>query len=124
MAIGARAYFPTALYTDLMSAEPAHESVSVYIHEHTHVARQLEVGALRWSVLYLISRNFRLDEELLAIKKEMQYRHAHGLLYNIARKAKHFSSSTYLWMLPYDASVAILRKQWQEVVSSHPHHGS
>ncbi len=124
MTIGARMYLPHHLYTDLMSATPTNESMSVYVHEHTHIARQLEMGPLIWNVWYIVSRRFRLAEELLAIKKEMAYRHTHGIPYNIVRKAKHFSSSTYLWVLPYEASVETLRKQWQEVVSTHQSHGN
>lgn len=119
VAIGARAYFPKGMYEDLMSKHPSHESVSVYVHEHTHIERQIQDGILWWHLRYIFDRGFRLDEELLAIRKEMVYRHEHKLTYNIARKAKHFSSSTYLWVLSYDKSMEILRKQWQAVVSTH-----
>lgn len=103
------------MYDDLHSPHPSDESVSVYIHEHTHIERQIQDGILWWHLRYIFSRQFRLEEEMLAIHKEMIYRHEHKLTYNIARKAKHFSSSTYLWMLSYDASMELLRKQWQAV---------
>jgi hypothetical protein len=117
--VWARTYFPKVMYDDLISHHPSHESMSVYIHELTHIERQTQDGLWSWHMRYIFSPQFRLEEEMLALRKEMFYRNQHRLTYNIARKAKHFSSSTYLWMLSYDRSMDILRKQWQAVVSTH-----
>jgi hypothetical protein len=117
MALNGYLYFPKNMYEDLLSSSPSHESLSVYVHEYTHIERQRKYGHYRWMLHYIFFRSFRLEEELAAIREEMKYRHAHNLTYNITRKSRHFSSSTYLWILSYDASVRLLTMEWQAILS-------
>ena len=59
-------YLPESLYTDFSSVKPSSKVLSVVEHEKKHVERQQEFGWLRWLILYVISSEFRLNEELAA----------------------------------------------------------
>lgn len=45
-------------------------------HELTHIERQAEIGAKEWWDRYLTDRKFRLNEEVLAYRNQLQYCYA------------------------------------------------
>lgn len=109
-------YVPREMYEDVFSNTPSDQNIAVLIHEAVHLVRQEEYGSGtgRWKWKYLSSQSFRLGEELTAIRAEMEYRNRKGLSYDFERKARHFSSGAYLWVLPYERSLDILRELWND----------
>lgn len=105
-------YFPAAQYAELNSKSPSIWVQSVLEHEQVHAQRQYRLGKLYWGVKYILSKKFRLHEEVLAVKTQMQFLHAHGANYDIERKARQFASSEYLWVLSYQKARLLLTKLW------------
>ena len=93
---------------------PPDQHIAVLIYEAVHLERQEEypAGARQWKWNYLTSRSFRLGEELTGIRAEMEYRKQHGLEYDVERKARQFSSGTYLWAASYEQSLDFLKEIW------------
>ena len=108
-------YLPKDMYVDLISENPSILNMSVLIHEKVHIDRQIQHGSiLLWNINYLLIPKFRLDEEIVAIREQMVFLKKHGKKYDYERKAQQFSSSTYLWVLPYKKSIELLMSLWSE----------
>lgn len=105
-------YLPEEMYEDALREAPSRETEAVLVHERTHIRQQSRDGLFSYMLKYVFSREFRLTQELEAIEAEMAYRKAHGLSYDIERKARQFSGSSYLWVLPYDEAKAQLEALW------------
>ena len=105
-------YFPKSLYESRITTEPSKEAYGVYLHELTHLSRQMTYGPILWNITYITSRQFRLREELVAIQTQMKYLKSENLEYDIERKAKQFSSGTYLWVLPLEKARDALQELW------------
>lgn len=91
---------------------------SIMAHEATHIERAQEKGSLRWVITYFLSSPFRLQEELEAIKAEMQTLKGEGASFDIDDRARKFSSSGYLWMASYDGAKQMLTDLWEEAGGS------
>lgn len=105
-------YFPKDIFIDLQSENPKDLNLSIFIHEKVHIDRQEELGILKWNILYLFSKKFRLNEEVIAILEQMKYMKSKNLSYNFNKKAKQFASSTYLWMISYEKGLEMLNNLW------------
>jgi hypothetical protein len=108
-------YLPQEIYNDVLSDNPSPDNLAIVIHEMTHLERQKATSPLWWNLKYIVSKKFRLREELFAIANEMQYRVKNNLDYDIDRKARHFSSSVYGWAATYDDAQVFLGRLWQEI---------
>lgn len=108
-------YFPKEVYSNLLSKSPSILNQSILIHETVHIERQIAYGVFKWNVRYLCDKKFRLEEELIAIKTQMLFLKRNNETYDCKRKAKHFSSSVYLWVLSYDKSLTLLTDLWNEI---------
>lgn len=106
-------YLPRAMYENLSSSEPGVPETAVLLHEKTHIERQKKAGVFLWHIKYIFSRSFRLHEELAGIKVEMNHLKENGRMYNFHRKALQFSSGMYLWVLPYEKSMNVLKELWE-----------
>lgn len=82
------------------------------IHEQLHLERQREMGVSLWWELYLSSASFRLEEEILAYKQEVQF-----LKDNFSRNERRFlldkiytdlSSYIYGSLVTYDEAKRLL----------------
>ncbi len=100
------------MYENIKGTNPDDAYIAVLVHEATHLARQEDFGPAAWKWKYLTSKSFRFGEELTGIQAEMKYRKAHNLEYDFERKARQFSSSTYLWVSPYERTLEILQEIW------------
>lgn len=87
----------------------------VLIHEQTHFTRQYASGLFSFGWRYFFNKQFRLQEELVAIKEQMKHLKQHGEVYDIERMARFFASPTYGYVLPHDESVSILTRLWESV---------
>ncbi|MFA7285902.1 MAG: hypothetical protein WC011_03590 [Candidatus Paceibacterota bacterium] len=105
-------YFPKDIFIDLQSESPKDLNFSILIHEKVHIDRQEKLGILKWNIFYLFSKKFRLNEEIVAILEQMKYMKSKNLSYDFAKKARQFSSSTYLWMIPYERGLDLLNNLW------------
>lgn len=108
-------YFPKDLYNNLVSQNPDILTLSILVHEQTHLRRQGNLGVLRWNSYYLFSKKFRLNEELVAIEKQMKFLKEHNHVYNIERKAKQFASSAYLWVMKEKEAREVLEELWGRI---------
>ncbi len=108
-------YFPESIFIDLHKADPDKANIGILLHEQVHLDRQIKHGVCWWNIKYIFSKEFRLAEELEAIKVQMAYMKENGLVYDIDRKAKQFNSSLYLWVLPEDKSKPILTELWNSL---------
>ncbi len=89
------------IFNDLKGTEPDPQSEATLIHEKVHLARQGEVGFLEYLLKYFLSREFRFDEEILAIKPQIQFLRSHGVEFDIEDRARRLSSAEYLWAASY-----------------------
>ncbi len=98
-------YVPKWFYEHLKSKNPNPKRVAILVHEQTHIERQRQVGWLLWELKYLLLPKFRFNEELEAIKTQVEFLKSKGIEYDkseIQRFAKFLSSYIYLWMINYE----------------------
>ena len=107
-------YIPKHIYEDLQTKHPKSTSVSILLHEQTHIKRQGKIGWLRWGLLYLLSPSFRFNEELEAIKSSMKYLRRKGGVFNTSKRAKYLSGWLYLWCMNYDKAKEELDNAWNK----------
>lgn len=88
---------------------------AMLIHETVHLHRQKEMGVLRYQLKYLLNRQFRLHEELVAIKEQMKFLKQHAQNYDFERKAKQFGSMEYFWMTSREEGRILLEQLWSQV---------
>jgi hypothetical protein len=60
-----------AYYPNIYCAEQISEQKLA--HEQVHLERQRKIGVDNWYGLYLDNDSFRLEEEIMAYKKEIEY---------------------------------------------------
>lgn len=106
-------YLPQEMHVDALSKDPSESTEAVLVHERIHIRQESREGLFSYTLKYIFLRKFRLAQELEAIEAEMTYRKAHGLSYNVERKALQFSTSDYLWTLPYSDARRILELLWE-----------
>lgn len=102
-------------YTDLCSENPSVLVQSILVHENYHVKKWKEIGLLKFSFLYFFSKKFKLEQELLAIREQMQFLKEHGETYDIERKAKHFSGKEYGYLLQIQEARRVLTDLWNSI---------
>lgn len=82
--------------------------IALIEHELIHLKRIKEIGIFKWYIKYVISSKFRLREELLAYKKQIQILRKNCQVVDIDRFAKSLSSFTYLNMVSNDKAKSLL----------------
>lgn len=105
-------YFPENEYLDLNSSNPSFWIQSVLIHEKVHLEVQKEIGLAKFGFFYLISKKFRLEQELLAIEKQMKFLKEKSAAYDVDRKAKQFSGKEYMYLMDFSKAQDTLTKLW------------
>lgn len=109
-------YVPKHIYEDLLSKNPNPKSVSVLIHEQTHIKRQRQMGWFVWGLRYCFLGSFRFEEELVAIKESMKYMKERKIDWDTKRTAKFLSGYLYLWCVPYKKAKFELDKAWKNKI--------
>lgn len=106
-------YLPEDQYDDFNDGNVSDWLAGVFIHERLHLEREVDQGPLRYGFKYLTSKDFRLEEELLAIQAQMAYLHTVGGSYDIEEKATQFAGEEYREIMEYESAVEILTELWQ-----------
>lgn len=99
-------YLPAEIYTDLENDQPKINSLATLAHEETHLQRQKEVGITKYAFLYTLNKNFRFEEELIAIKEQMKILKNN---FDIEERAKRLSSYEYLWCASFQKALERLK---------------
>lgn len=82
--------FDDIMYTDYTLTP------DLLVHENIHLERQREIGADIWVAKYLTDKEFRLQEELLAYKAQLNSIKDRNLRHAVRMdSAKNLSSSLY-----------------------------
>lgn len=106
-------FVPRTFYARYRNNALSADDEAVLVHERVHLRREQEAGLLRFGYKYLTQPQFRLTEELIAIKEEMKFRKSKGITYDIERKARHFAGAEYRYLLPYEEAKRVLTDLWQ-----------
>ncbi len=112
-------FLPDDLYGRIVSkGESDSDAWAVIVHERAHLTRMHEIlpliGPLVFGFKYMrADKEFMLAEELHAIGEEMKYRKRVGILYDIKRKARQFSSRLYQNLVSYERAEALLTELWE-----------
>ncbi len=114
-AIYPNVYVPPQVYDNIISENPDPRMVRVVIHEFAHLRRQREKGVLQWFVLYALSGDFRLVEELEAIKAEIHFSKEQGIEIDLLEKADILSSWRYLFCISFQGAWFLLRSNWKRI---------
>lgn len=85
---------------------------SVLIHEAEHIKNWKNLGYLKFPYLYLFNKDFRLQEELRAIKTQMIFLKENNAPYDIERKALQFSGKEYGNLMTYEEAYTLLSETW------------
>ncbi len=108
-------YIPPAVYQNLISKTPNLYHQSRILHEQTHIDRQQTIGLFKWGLKYLINREFRYKEEILAISSAIEYIKSKGLTWDIQSTAKSLSGWLYFWMIPQSKAISDLKNIWEGI---------
>ncbi len=95
-------YLPQSVYSQWVSDVVSQQIYAVIEHERVHLQRQKKIGLFKWLLLYLLSPEFRVREELLAIKAQLAYLKSKGVGYDLQKIAWDLSGATYLWAISYN----------------------
>ncbi len=105
-------YLTKAEYEEYKNNKMSILTKSVIVHEENHIKNWQEIGYLKFPYLYLSNKNFKLEEELRAIKEQMIFLKVNNTNYDIDRKAKQFSGQEYGNLMTYEEAYKILEDLW------------
>lgn len=108
-------YLPPEVYQDLLGDNPLPASRATLAHEQVHWERQRALGIPRYGARYLLARQFRYNEELAAIKPQMQLLSDANCKFDIADRAQRLASIEYLWCVEYNKAVRDMTNLLQEL---------
>lgn len=114
-AISPNVYAPNEVCEDVHSDNPNPNYLAMLAHEFVHIDRQQEMGVLKWIIAYVIFRQFRVDEELIADRARMEYLVKNGLDFDINGRAEQLSSWLYLHAISYEEAWMLLARIWREI---------
>lgn len=104
-------YVSKDIYLDLQKSRPKPWSIAVLKHQEVHAHN---AGVFK-TVKFVLFKNFRLKEEILAYTEMFKYLKKHNQTFNFDQAAKDFSKLRYLWMTSEEEGNKILTKIWHEV---------
>jgi hypothetical protein len=108
-------YFTNNVYENLKSNKPNLSYIAALKHEQTHIERQRKMGWVKWGISYMLSPQFRFNEELEAIKSAMKYIKARNGIFDTDKSAKYLSSWLYLWCGSYKKAKYELESMWKKI---------
>ena len=100
---------PESLNTKLKESDP--DSIGILEHEKVHLKRMKDLGICKWYLGYIFSRKFRLNEEVIAYKKQFKVLKKHNIDFDIEEYSKILSSWIYLKMVNEDKAKELLTFQ-------------
>ena len=98
---------PESLNTKLKELDP--NSIGILEHEKVHLKRIEEIGICKWYLRYIFDRKFRLNEEIIAYKKQSEVLKKYNIDFDIDKYAKILSSQTYLKMVSEKKAKELLK---------------
>lgn len=108
-----RIFLRTKQYRDYISGDPKPETIAVLEHEYTHFKRN--GSNMRIWIKYWTNREFRFQEELVAIRQEMKTLKQNRRVFDTGKRARMLSGFGYLWCTNYETAKQRLDKIWEEV---------
>lgn len=100
---------PESLNTKLKESDP--DSIGILEHEKVHLKRMKDLGICKWYLEYIFNRKFRLDEEVIAYKKQSKVLKKYNIDFDIDKYSKTLSSWLYLKMVNKDKAKELLISQ-------------
>lgn len=100
---------PESLNTELKASDP--NSIGILEHEKVHLKRMKEIGIYKWYLGYIFNSKFRLNEEIIAYKKQLEVLKNYNIDFDIDKYAKILSSWIYLKMVNEDKAKELLNKE-------------
>lgn len=101
-------YMPKGVYKELVSATPAASALATLAHEQVHWQRQKDMGIVRYGLRYVFGRQFRYQEELLAIRAQIKVLKEHGLDFDMQDRARRLSGAEYAWCVSFSRAMVDL----------------
>ncbi|MHC1716325.1 MAG: hypothetical protein AB9915_00290 [Candidatus Dojkabacteria bacterium] len=77
-------------------------------HELVHYERIKKIGIFKWYLLYMFNPKFRLNEEILAYRKQKRLLEEYGLAFDLDRYSETLSSWIYLRMVSKEEAKELL----------------
>ena len=106
-------YLSQPLYEDAMSARPSPNTIALILHEQEHLRRIKSTGAFKWYVRYILSRKFRVTEEIAAYKPQLLYLRKNSIVVDLDQKARVLSGWLYLWPITHAEAHRKLTEIWE-----------
>lgn len=108
-------YLAEIEYTEYKINKMSILTESILIHETEHIKNWKSLGYLKFPYLYLFSKDFRLAEELRAIKTQMIFLKDKNASYDIERKALQFSGKEYGKLMTYEEAFNLLSELYLSI---------
>ncbi len=108
-------WVPHWVYEDLQTAHPTPWSIAIVLHEQEHLKEYKKHGPNKHFLLYVFSRTFRLQAELIACKPQMAYLKSKGIEFHFDVKARALSGWLYVWCTDYENANTLLRECWDVI---------
>lgn len=108
-------YLPKEIYENLQTSKPDIQNITILLHEQTHIDRQSIDGWLVWVLKYSMSKTFRFEEEVQAIKNSMKLYKEYNMTWDTHTSAHYLSSYLYLWCTNYPKAKKRLDEEWVQL---------
>jgi hypothetical protein len=115
-------YVPTYAYENLLSNTPLSDFVQLYVHERKHIERQemfgIPLGVYVWGALYRGSPHFRINEELHAIRAEMEFCISINSSFDLRHHSSLLAGSLYGNCISPDDAEKKLLNLWRDIITA------
>jgi hypothetical protein len=108
-------FTPRAIYNNLVSENQNPYYLALIIHEEVHYKKQKELGILIFGLKYIFSKEFRLKEELNAIKASIKYLKSNNILLDLEKVDLSSSDYLFLWPISKYYKIEDIKKFYQEI---------
>jgi hypothetical protein len=105
----AQVIYPYIIIPESLNKKSDPESLSILEHEKSHLKRMKEYGVFKWYLGYLFNKDFRLNEELYAYKRQFGFLKKYNIAFDIDKYSKILSSVIYLKMIDENKAKELLK---------------
>ncbi|MEI8130138.1 MAG: hypothetical protein WCG55_01370 [bacterium] len=115
IAIAPYIFLNDSLHQDYMTGQPDWFTQSIIEHETTHIERQEQLGVSVWLWRYMTSNSFCFQEEIIALKREMDVYRQNNKEFSTDRKARLLSKFwIYHRCVSYFDAKSVLDILWEK----------
>ena len=115
IAIAPYIFLNNSLYQDYITGQPDWFTQSMIEHETAHIERQVQLGASVWLWRYMTSNSFCFQEEIIALKREMDDYRENKKEFSTDKKARLLSKFwIYHRCVSYFDAKCVLDRLWKE----------